>query len=567
MSDKIQILPETISAKIAAGEVVERPASVVKELVENSIDAVAKKIIVDLVETGKISITVKDDGEGMSREDCLKAIEKHATSKIKTEEDLNNISTLGFRGEALYSIASVSKMSIVTKREQDLVGTKVEIVAGKIQSVKEVGATNGTTITVNDLFYNIPARKKFLKSNLIELDHIYDLLFRIAISHHEIALKLTNNQKILIDVPANDKLMDKLNYLFSLKEVQSFLPVDYKNNNIRIEGVTSLPSLTRKTNKNIIISVNRRIIKEYNIVDAILKGYGSLLFRDLYPVTILNLTVPYDQVDVNIHPAKTEIKFSEESMIKKYVTDSIAQALKQKDLIPVLNFNKPETLEVTTPIQPIKSQQMFQATELKKIKTLEESVPKMLEINPLGQIDNTYIIASFKENMLIIDQHAAHERIRAEAFIKGIKDKNVQSLITPITIPLDNMEMEIIMNNIQIFKDIGFDLDKIGKNEILIRTLPPILTREDAIAGLKEAISEVLSNKKVTNIEELKIKLMILMACKGAIKAHQKLSMKEMSDLIYKLMQCDVPFTCPHGRPTMLKIENLELEKMFKRKE
>ncbi|MEM3227149.1 MAG: DNA mismatch repair endonuclease MutL, partial [Thermoplasmata archaeon] len=315
MTNKINILPETISAKIAAGEVVERPASVVKELVENSIDAGARKIIVDLIDSGKLSIIVKDDGEGMSREDCLKAIEKHATSKIKSEEDLNNISTLGFRGEALYSIASVSKMIIVTKREEDQVGTMVEIEAGKILNVKEVGTTNGTTVTVNNLFYNLPARKKFLKSNLVELDHIYDLLFRLAISHPEIALKFTNNQKILIDVPASEKLMDKLNYLFSLKEVQSFLSVDFKNNNIRIEGVTSLPSMTRKTNKNIILSVNRRIIRENNIIDAILKGYGSLLFRDLYPVTILNLTVPYDQVDVNIHPAKTEIKFSEETLL------------------------------------------------------------------------------------------------------------------------------------------------------------------------------------------------------------------------------------------------------------
>ncbi|MEM0160127.1 MAG: DNA mismatch repair endonuclease MutL [Thermoplasmata archaeon] len=567
MTNKINILPETISAKIAAGEVVERPASVVKELVENSIDAGARKIIVDLIDSGKLSIIVKDDGEGMSREDCLKAIEKHATSKIKSEEDLNNISTLGFRGEALYSIASVSKMIIVTKREEDQVGTMVEIEAGKILNVKEVGTTNGTTVTVNNLFYNLPARKKFLKSNLVELDHIYDLLFRLAISHPEIALKFTNNQKILIDVPASEKLMDKLNYLFSLKEVQSFLSVDFKNNNIRIEGVTSLPSMTRKTNKNIILSVNRRIIRENNIIDAILKGYGSLLFRDLYPVTILNLTVPYDQVDVNIHPAKTEIKFSEETLLKKYVTEAISQALKQKDLIPAMKFNKPETLEFTAPIQPIKAQQIFQTTEPKKIKTLEESVPKMLEIEPFGQIDNTYIIASFKENMLIIDQHAAHERIRTEAFIKGVKDKKIQSLITPITLTLNNMELEIVMNNIQIFKDIGFDIDKIGKNEILIRTLPPILTREDAIAGLKESIREVLSNKKITNIEELKLKLMILMACKGAIKAHQKLSTKDMADLIYKLMQCDVPFTCPHGRPTMIKIENSDLEKMFKRKD
>ncbi len=559
---KIRVLPQNIVEKIAAGEIVERPASVVKELIENSIDAGATRIAVYVEGGGIKKIRVVDNGCGMSQEDALLALKRHATSKIENEEDLNKIRTLGFRGEALPSIAAVSKMTIVTKRDEDLIATKIRVVGGKIKNISGTGAPNGTSIIVEDLFFNTPARRKFLKSERYEFYQIYSVLERYALMYENIHFKLINNGKEVMNLPPSN-LKERVAKLWG-KEIADALIDVRKEGKIKLEGVIAKPYQVRKDKNRIITFVNGRYVKSKVVEDAIISGYGTLLFRDVYPIAVLKIEIEPEEIDVNVHPAKLFIKFKDENYVKKEISSTIWALLTNEENIPTqrgieIISNEGEEIKIERGKQMI-----FDVEEPRKLSRIEDFIPMMrtMPMEILGQVDDTYIILKSPEGLVIVDQHAAHERIRYERFLKDIKEKNIQKLLEPIVMNLEFKEYQNLIENKDALREYGFIIEDFGANSVVVRGIPPILTRKDAEEALRE-----IAQIGTKSIEKEKDAMIKLISCKGAIKAHHKLSQFEMEKLIIDLFKCENPYTCPHGRPTMIKIKNEDLEKMFKRKE
>ncbi|EDY35380.1 DNA mismatch repair protein MutL [Aciduliprofundum boonei T469] len=557
---EIRVLPPNIVEKIAAGEVVERPASVVKELVENSIDAGATKIAIYVDGGGTKRIRVVDDGCGMSEEDAILALKRHATSKIKSEEDLNRISTLGFRGEALPSIAAVSKLTIITKRKEDLVGTKIHVEGGEIKNITSIGAPPGTSVLVEELFYNAPARRKFLKSERSEFFQIYSIVEKYAIIYENIHFKLVHNGKEIFNLPPSN-LKARIARLWG-KEIADAMVEIKKSNRMKIKGLIAKPYQVRRDKNKLLIFVNGRYVKSRIIEDALVEGYGTLLFRDSYPIAILKIQVEPDEIDVNVHPAKLFVKFKDENRIKKEIANLIWSSLTKEENIPskiIAREERAEKIKIER-----EKQMVFDVEEPSKMRRIEDFIPIMrtIPMEILGQVDDTYIILKSSEGLVIVDQHAAHERIRYERFLRDMKDKNIQKLLEPIILNLDYKEYQFILEQKESLRDYGFIIEDFGTNSIVVRGIPPILTKRDA----EDAIREI-AQLGPKSIEEKRDELIKLISCKGAIKAHQKLSQFEMEKLIMDLLRCENPYTCPHGRPTMIKIKNEDLEKMFKRKE
>ena len=557
---EIRVLPAKIVEKIAAGEIVERPASVVKELIENSIDAGASKIAVYVEGGGIKRIRVVDNGCGMSEEDAVLALKRHATSKIKSEDDLNRISTLGFRGEALPSIAAVSKLTIITKREDDIVGTKIYAEGGEIKNISSIGAPPGTSVLVEDLFYNTPARRKFLKGERSEFFQIYSIVEKYAIIYENIHFKLVHNGKEIFNLPPSN-LKARIARLWGIELADAMVEVK-KSNKIKLEGLVSKPYQVRKDRTKILVFVNGRYIKSKIIENAIIEGYGTLLFRDSYPIAILKIQIEPEEIDVNVHPAKLFIKFKDENKIKMEISHLIWNSLTKEENIPSKIAGREDRVEV---IKIERGKQMvFDVEEPSKMRKIEDFIPAMrtLPMEILGQVDDTYIILKSPEGLVIVDQHAAHERIRYERFLKDLKEKNIQKLLEPIVLNLDYKEYQFLLEHKDELRDYGFIVEDFGTNSIVVRGIPPILTKKDA----EEAIRDI-AQIGAKSIEEKRDELIKLISCKGAIKAHQKLSQFEMEKLLMDLLKCENPYTCPHGRPTMIKIKNEDLEKMFKRKE
>ncbi len=557
---EIRVLPPNIVEKIAAGEVVERPASVVKELVENSIDAGATKIAIYVEGGGTKRIRVVDDGCGMSEKDAILALKRHATSKIKSEEDLNRISTLGFRGEALPSIAAVSKLTIITKRKEDLVGTKIHIEGGEIKNITSIGAPPGTSVLVEELFYNTPARRKFLKSERSEFFQIYSIVEKYAIIYENIHFKLVHNGREVFNLPPSN-LKARIARLWG-KEIADAMVEIKKSNKMKIKGLIAKPYQVRRDKNKLLIFVNGRYVKSRIIEDALIEGYGTLLFRDSYPIAILKIQVAPDEIDVNVHPAKLFVKFKDENRIKKEIANLIWSSLTKEENIPskiIAREERAEKIKIER-----EKQMVFDVEEPSKMRRIEDFIPVMrtLPMEIFGQVDDTYIILKSPEGLVIVDQHAAHERIRYERFLKDMKDRNIQKLLEPIILNLDYKEYQFILEQKESLRDYGFIIEDFGTNSIVVRGIPPILTKRDA----EDAIREI-AQLGPKSIDEKRDELIKLISCKGAIKAHQKLSQFEMEKLIMDLLRCENPYTCPHGRPTMIKIKNEDLEKMFKRKE
>ncbi len=558
---RIRILPKEIVEKIAAGEVVERPASVVKELIENSIDASATKISIFLKKGGIEEIRVVDNGSGMSREEAILGFERHATSKIKNEEDLYGIKTLGFRGEALPSIAAVSRVVMNTRRKDDIVGTRVVIEGGEIKKVEEIGCPKGTSISVRDIFYNTPARKKFLKTERRELGYIIGIVEKYAMLYENIHFKLTHNGRTVFALPSGN-FRERVSKLWG-KDVGKDMVEIKKEGKIKISGLISRPYLTRKDKNKILVFVNGRFVKNSFLTNCIINGYGTLLFRDSYPYAVIKLEIEPREVDVNVHPAKLFVKFHDESLIEKEIRDSIWSTLTSLENIPKKEGGKKAFEPMLSPEVKREKQMIFEV-EKKREKRIEEFIPKMrtLPYEVLGQVDDTYIIMKAKDSLVIVDQHAAHERIRYERFLKQINERKIQELLNPITINLSIKDYEEILAIKDSLKEYGILIEDFGKGTIIVRAIPPILGRND----VKEVIRDIIDIGAKYVIKK-KDEMIKLISCKGAIKAHEKLSIFEMEELIAQLLKCENPYTCPHGRPTIIKITIKELEKMFKRKE
>ncbi|MDI6855412.1 MAG: DNA mismatch repair endonuclease MutL [Candidatus Thermoplasmatota archaeon] len=571
---KIKILDSETISKIAAGEVIERPASVVKELVENALDAGASKIYIEVEDAGLKKILVRDDGCGMSREDAKLAFERHSTSKLEKIEDLEKLETLGFRGEALPSIASVSFTEMVTKTQECEVGTYIAVEYGKPKETKDIGSPVGTTVTVKNLFYNVPVRRKFLKSRRIELSHIIDVVTRYALIHYHKTFKLVSNNEELLFSPSSKSMLETITAIYGKEYGRALIPLSYKTETIAISGYISKPSLTRATPSHQSIYVNRRYITSRIVSDAIKDAYFRLVTKDRYPVAVVAIKIDPKLVDVNIHPTKSQLKFSNEIEIYGSVVACVREALSHEKLIP-----EPKREEIKL------ISEIYKAPELKPLPHLPKEGVKLIkpqylqeeritvlkegrklpELRIVGQALDSFIVAEARNAILVIDQHAAHERIMLEKLKAQSENIEIQELLEPLVLELNPKEEFVLRNNLGIFEELGFKIENFGRAMYKLSTVPILLGKLKKKEDFVDVIDELASAGKLEAGEGTRRKLIELLACKSAIKANEKLGIQEIEKLIKELGSLEEPYTCAHGRPTIIELSRKELDRMFKR--
>ena len=580
---KIKIMDEILANKIAAGEVVERCASVVKELVENSIDAKSSEIKIELKEAGTSLIKVTDNGIGMDKEDAILSFNRHATSKIKDESDLYNINTLGFRGEALASIASVS--NVILKTSQGDVGTLVNIKGGKIVKVENTEARKGTIFEVTELFYNTPARLKHLKSLYTELSSITDYVNKIALSHPEIRFTLINNGNTILKTDGTNNLLKTISSIYGMDVARKMLEINNEDNDYIINGFISLPEVNRAGRNHIITLVNGRVVRNQELSRIINDSYHSYKPDNRYPIVVINIELDPSLVDVNIHPTKMDIKFSKLEELLDLVKKTIINKLNKQTLIPVIeqpinDFDEPVILEKTieTKIELIDSNEILPKMEKPKYEEItldfneikeeetkyEERLPLLY---PVGLVHGTYIVCQNEVGMYLIDQHAAKERINYELFLDRLSNptKDKIPLLLPLTIELSNNEYIVLKENFEFLNNMGFDIEEFGINSVIIKSHPVWLTKGFEDLQIRKIIEAVINKEKNFDLSKFNDHLSATLACKASIKANTNLSINEMEELINDLRKCHNPFNCPHGRPTVITFTKYELEKMFKR--
>lgn len=614
MNRKIELLDDLTINKIAAGEVVEAPHSVVKELIENSIDAGSSTITLEIRDGGKKYIRITDNGVGIKEEYVEKAFMRHSTSKITNIDDLNNINSLGFRGEALASIASVSQVEMITRTEDQQYGILIEITGGKIETVKKVGCPVGTTIIVKNLFFNTPARLKFMKSNSAETMKISEIITRLSLSNSSISFKYVNNNNIMFTTPGNKELSQAILSVFDKDTFKNLIHLEEEGLNMKLEGYVGQPNFVRGNRNLQIIYINGRYIKNKLIGKAIENAYKEKIIINKHPICILNLSVDPSEIDVNVHPAKTEVKFEKEEEVYNFIYRSITNVLTKNTVIPKLITTKPEKhiskQQHFVQINPVKDEnqknigQDIKATESILIKEINEGYTKkpsteetkqfideenkisegQIQINDMeenivqssflntlldqykiiGQVFNTYIILEKENSIFLIDQHAAHERLIYNRFLEEIKNENIvsQRLMEPKVLELSNEDYILLSNNIGLFIKLGFHIEDFGTNAVIIREVPMILGKPQNFSFIYEILDEVRNNNNIdSHFEDIIIKR----ACKEAIKAKDRLDYYEIKKLIEELYNLTPPLTCPHGRPIILTMGQYEIEKHFKR--
>ena len=592
MAHKIKILDEKVISQIAAGEVIERPASVVKELLENAIDADSYRITIQVEDGGKKTIKVVDNGLGMTKDNAEMAFYRHSTSKIITLRDLESISSLGFRGEALASIAAVSKVKLITKskEEKEVAGTEIYIEGGKKRHVKDIACNEGTTVIVSDIFYNTPARRKYLKTQRAELAKITDLVTRFALIHNEIAFQLIHNDTEILNAPKSKKSLENIAYIYGNSTAKELLKLAYSDGEIVISGVISKPAVTRKSSSHISFYVNNRYITSKLLTSALREGYDNLIMRNKFPIAVILLKIHPRKIDVNVHPSKLEIMFEDEKLVYDAIKKAVSDTLKNRSLIPdmgevTLKSPHLEAFEVReikgfdelqNIIPVVESQQQvdifnFSESMQEKVlhKTLSENEPANVpKMSLIGQILNTYIIAQSGENILIIDQHAAHERVVYERLMHLSKDdrKNRQELLDPLTLELSPKQRSFVLDKKDLLESIGFRFEHFGQNTFLVRTIPSVLKNMDNANVIYDIIDELIQMGQSKKEEEVKEKAIAIVACHSAIRGGDELSSAQMKNLIQSLYATENVTSCPHGRPSILLMSKLELEKKFKRK-
>ena len=573
----IKVMDEILSNKIAAGEVVERCASVVKELVENSIDAGANDIKIELKEAGTKEIKITDNGSGMDKEDAKLAFFRHATSKIKEEEDLYHILTLGFRGEALASIASVSK--VILKTSTGSLGTVVKINGGVVESVTNGDARKGTVITVKDLFYNTPARLKHMKSLYTELASITEYIDKLALSHPSIKFTLINNNNVILNTDGSGDLLKTINSIYGTEVSRNMFEVSGENNDYEINGYISAPFIHRSNRNHIITLVNGRIVRNQELNRVINDSYHSYKPDNRYPIVVLNILVDPILVDVNIHPTKMDIKFSNFDNLLELVSNVIKNKIGKKNLIPkkeVVIEEKPKYDEITLDLERINEKEVYYKpievnldltnTEVEQEDVVEKH-ERMPEIYPAGFVHGTYIIGQNEKGMYIIDQHAAKERINYEYYKEklGNPTKEKISLLFPFTIEFSNNEFIILKENLKLLEDVGFEVEEFGINSLIVKAHPIWLPKGYEELSTRKIMEIILTTEKNFSIVKFNEKVATMLSCKLAIKANENITLEEQEQLINDLRKCDNPFNCPHGRPTTIFYSNYDLEKLFKR--
>ncbi len=580
----VKVLDEILANKIAAGEVVERCSSVVKELVENSIDAGSTEIKVELLESGTKEIKVIDNGKGMDSDDATLCFSRHATSKIYREEDLYRIGTLGFRGEALASIASVSKVTLSTSTGD--IGTIVNIAGGKIISVEKGDSRKGTIISVKELFYNTPARLKHLKSLYAELANITEYMNKLALSHPEIRFLLMNDGKEIFKTDGSGQLLKVIHYIYGASLAKKMIEVSATNSDYEIEGYISLPEIHRSNRNGMITLVNGRIVRNSELNRWMKEGYHSYQPENRYPIVVLNIKVDTSIIDVNIHPTKMDIKFGKQEELNQLVYDTIVNALKKKTLIPhieenkelkekvkyetfILNFDEvrepQEELVINTDfVNDFISQEVVEEETIEVHEDVKEKLPLLY---PVGLVHGTYIICQNEQGMYLIDQHAAKERINYEKVKEKLLHPKKESIamLIPVTLEYPANEFIILKENFELLRSMNFDIDEFGMNSVIIKAHPVWIPNDYEEDNIKRILETVIHKEKNFNLQLFYDHVSATAACKMSIKANTNITIEEMENLISDLRACDNPFNCPHGRPTVVYYSKQDLEKMFKR--
>ena len=630
---KIKILPEILSNKIAAGEVVERPASVVKELVENSLDAGSKRISVDVAQGGRSLIRVSDNGSGMSHDDALLALERYATSKIYRDQDLFAINTLGFRGEALPSIASVSRFSLITREVSADAGTEILVDGGKIKNVAEVGAPPGTMVSIKQLFFNTPARRKFLKTVGTEMGHIADRMASIALGHPGVQFRLTHNDKIVKNWPITAAPFDRVVDVLGTDLKNDLHPIKFQAGGLSISGWISSPRANRRTSRGIYMYVNGRFIRDRIVQHALFEGYSQRLVKGQFPVAVLFISVPFDEVDVNVHPTKNEVRFARQKDVHEAVRQTVAQTLYEVDRPawgPAESSGNAQTQVIPRVSETVRNDFGFQISDFgfKKAgdkfqsfssqgdppnESFDQAPPRNLQsgsgstdrasriphpathdahpatpipqrtprsgqapiwqkkrfgdMRVIGQLHNTYIVCEAEGGLILIDQHAAHERILFEAFSarSAGRKPSVQRLLMPETIELGYREAAVLAKILPDLKELGLEIEPFGGNTFVVKAVPVLLAEREVKPLVVELVENNIELGAAPDLAQVLQKCRMIMACHGAIRANLALTEKQIEGLLNQLDECHNPSHCPHGRPTWLRWELKTLEKSFQR--
>ena len=585
---KIQVMDEILANKIAAGEVVEKTMNVVKELVENAIDASSTEITIKLIDSGVKEIEVKDNGIGMDEKDAKMAFERHATSKLKSLDDLFYIESLGFRGEALPSIASVSNIRLKTSDGE--IGTLLTLKGGEDLQVERSDLQKGTTITVSDLFYNTPVRLKYLKNLYVELASIVEYVNKMALSYPSIKFTLINNDKVLLQTDGSGDLLKVIYEIYGADITKKMIPIEGENDDYYIHGYISYPEVTKGNRNSITTLVNGRVIKNNELNKCIVDCYHTYMHKDRYPVIVLNIDVDPILIDINIHPTKMDIKFSKMDSLKDLIISSITERLEKITLIPEvsvrdsysvsevsrqINEKKEEKVD-DTKYEEIKLDFEVQEEKKKEEKEIEESLPfevekeektsRIKKMIPRGVVLLTYIVAENEDGMYLIDQHAAAERINYEKVIKEMKEKPLPiDLLVPIKIELRKDEFILVKERFDLLEEYGFSAEEFGKNTIIIRSHPSWIPTERA-EDIIHHIVDIMIEKGEFDFDKFIWRIAATTACRMSVMAGDYISKEDQEWILENIRYCENPFTCPHGRPTIITYTKYELEKLFKRK-
>ncbi len=584
MSSLINILPDNLINKIAAGEVVERPASVVRELIENSLDAGATEVFVDVEQAGMRLIRVADNGGGMTREDALLAFERHATSKIASEADLEAIRTMGFRGEALASISSVSRVRLLTA-QRGASGVLVETEGGVMKPASDAASPPGTSIEVHHLFFNTPARLKFLKSPSTELSHIIAVVSRLAMARPDVRFRLAHDKKNVLDLPSAASVSERAFQLFGQELSDNVLAFSAERMPVRVSGLVGRPGYDRGDRTHQELYVNGRFVRNASLSHALAEAYRDLVMRDRYPVGFVFVDIDPAFVDVNVHPAKAEVRFRNQSQVHDFVRDAIREALRdahmpapaardgrvQEAVADYLRHAEqgagdteslpsgarrsgPDVEGASIPHRTVASHSQLQALR---------SAP----FHPLAQVHDSFIIAQDNDGMALIDQHAAHERVLFEMLQdqRTSGDIPVQNLLLPVQVELGHAEAELLREYLPELHRLGFIVEEFGGTTFVIKAVPALLAGGDHKSLLMDIIGEVKLHGKSGKMDAVRDDVLSVMACHPAIKVHRRLSLQEMEGLIRDLFACRMPHSCPHGRPTVVRFSMDDIKRMFKR--
>lgn len=647
---KIQVLDPVTIDKIAAGEVVERPASIVKELAENAIDAGATAITVEIEEGGISYIRIADNGCGIEREEVPSAFLRHSTSKIRTVDDLIHILSLGFRGEALSSIAAVSQVELITKTAEETFGTRYRIAGGKEEGLEETGAKDGTTFVIRQLFYNTPARRKFLKTPMTEASHVSELMTRMALSHPEISFQFINNGQSRIHTSGNGSLKDVIYHIYGREIAMNLIEIQTEAGDVKISGFLGKPVISRGNRNFENYFINGRYVKNQIVSKAIEDAYKDFTMQHKYPFVALQITMPGEEVDVNVHPAKLEIRFQNQQAVYNAVYEAVDRGLRKEELIPQVKLEEPKEIpradvpspapapmpkkETKPPQAPAKEERnldyfmqkmkervaayhnressaevaakdqifrpLHQADRIREAavyanlssvgekaekkmenQTGEQVPPRQMDLfeekfldreiraeyHLIGQVFDTYWLVEFQDNLYIIDQHAAHERVLYERTLKSMKTREYtsQMISPPVILDLGMQEAALLREYMDRFLRIGFEIEEFGQDSFAVRAVPDnlfSLAKKDLLLQMIDSLSDEVSRKLSPELIDEKV---ASMSCKAAVKGKMKLSAAEADALIGELLTLDNPYHCPHGRPTIIAMSRRELEKKFKR--